>query len=104
MILSCQNLSKSFGEEVILDRVSFQMEAGEKYAIVGPNGCGKSTLLKIIVGQMSADSGNVTFAREASLGYLAQYQKDSLEGSVLDIVLDSCRELIEERWKPGCPG
>ena len=99
MILSCQNLSKSFGEEVILDRVSFQMEAGEKYAIVGPNGCGKSTLLKIIVGQMSADGGNVTFAREASLGYLAQYQKDSLEGSVLDIVLDSCRELIEEEDK-----
>lgn len=99
MILSCQNLSKSFGEEVILDGVSFQMEAGEKYAVVGPNGCGKSTLLKLIAGQMSADAGDITFARDVNLGYLAQYQDDSLEGNILDIVLDSCRELIAAEAK-----
>ena len=95
MILSCQKLSKSFGEEMILRHLSFQMEAGEKYAVVGPNGCGKSTLLKLIVGQMAADEGTVYLAQGVSLGYLAQYQNDSLEGSILDIVLDSCRELIQ---------
>lgn len=95
MILSCQKLSKSFGEEMILRHLSFQMEAGEKYAVVGPNGCGKSTLLKLIVGQMAADEGTVYLAQGVSLGYLAQYQSDSLEGNILDIVLDSCRELIQ---------
>lgn len=51
MILSCQNISKSFGTDEILKNVSFHIEENEKAAVVGINGAGKSTLLKIIMKQ-----------------------------------------------------
>ena len=74
MILACQNISKSFGTETIIKNISFHVEDNEKVAIVGINGAGKSTLLKIIMGEMSADTGEVTIAKNKSIGYLAQYQ------------------------------
>lgn len=54
MILSCNNISKAFGTDEIINNCSFNIENHEKAAIVGPNGAGKSTLLKIIVGELSA--------------------------------------------------
>ena len=57
MILSCQQISLAFGTEVILDKISFHIEEHEKTAIVGINGAGKSTLLKIIMGELTPDSG-----------------------------------------------
>ncbi len=74
MILSCHNITKSFGEEHILRQVSFGIEEHEKTAIVGINGAGKSTLLKIIVGEMDPDEGEVTLMRGKTIGYLAQQQ------------------------------
>ena len=74
MILSCHNITKSFGADQILRQVSFGIEEHEKAAIVGINGAGKSTLLKIIVGEMEADAGEVTFTRGKTIGYLAQQQ------------------------------
>ena len=74
MILSCQNISKAFGEEVILNNASFIIEDREKAAIVGVNGAGKSTLLKIIMGQLSPDEGQVIPAKGKTIGYLAQHQ------------------------------
>ena len=59
MILSCQQISLAFGTEVILDKISFHIEEHEKTAIVGINGAGKSTLLKIIMGELTPDSGEV---------------------------------------------
>ena len=56
MILSCQGISKSFGEKVILEDASFHIEEREKAALVGINGAGKSTLLKIIIGEMRAQA------------------------------------------------
>ena len=55
MILSCSNISKSFGTDSILNHVSFHIEEREKAAVVGINGAGKSTLLKIIVGELAPD-------------------------------------------------
>ena len=74
MILSCSNITKSFGTDTILDHVSFHIEEREKAAIVGINGAGKSTLFKIIVGELAADEGVVTVSRGKTLGYLAQHQ------------------------------
>lgn len=74
MILSCQNISKAFGEEQILNNASFIIEDREKAAIVGINGAGKSTLLKIIMGQLSPDEGQVVSAKGKTIGYLAQHQ------------------------------
>lgn len=59
MILSVQNVSKSFGTDEILKNVSFHIEDHEKAAVVGINGAGKSTLLKIIVGELTPDTGEV---------------------------------------------
>lgn len=74
MILSCQNLSKSFGSDDIIKNVSFQINEGDKVAIVGNNGAGKSTLLKMITGELDTDAGTVVFAKDTTIGYLAQYQ------------------------------
>ena len=74
MILSCQNISKSFGTDEILKNISFHLEENEKAAIVGINGAGKSTLLKIIMQQESADEGQTVIAKDKTVGYLSQYQ------------------------------
>ena len=74
MILSCQSICKSFGEKVILQDASFHIEEREKAALIGNNGAGKTTLLRIIMQEISADSGNVVIAKDKNIGYLAQYQ------------------------------
>lgn len=85
MILSCSHISKAFGTEQILSEVSFHIEDQEKAAIVGINGAGKSTLLKIIVGELTADTGEVVLSKGKTLGYLAQHQD-----------LDSSKTIYEE--------
>ncbi len=94
MILACQNISKSFGTDEILKNVSFHVEENEKVAIVGINGAGKSTLLKIITRELGADEGEVTLAKNKSLGYLAQYQDIGGEANIYDEILAACGELI----------
>lgn len=84
MILSCQNICKAFGTEEILSDVSFHINDHEKTAIVGSNGAGKSTLLKIIIGELSADSGEVITAKDATVGYLAQHQELSASGTIYE--------------------
>ena len=74
MILSCQSICKSFGEKVILQDASFHIEEREKAALIGNNGAGKTTLLRIIMQEISADSGQVVIAKDKKIGYLAQYQ------------------------------
>jgi len=74
MILACHNLSKSFGDQVIVKDGSFHIENHEKAALVGLNGAGKSTILKMIVGQLSPDAGTVVLTKGKTLGYLAQHQ------------------------------
>ena len=64
MILSCQNICKAFGEKVILNDASFHIEDREKAALIGCNGAGKTTLLRIIMQELSADSGTVVLARD----------------------------------------
>lgn len=87
MILSCQNITKSFGLDTILSDVSFHIEAHEKAAIVGINGAGKSTLLKIITGELQADSGVVSIQKGASLGILTQTQNLTDGNTIYDEVM-----------------
>ena len=95
MILSCSNICKSFGENDILKQVSFHIEDHEKAAIVGINGAGKSTLLKVLIGKLAADDGVVTWAKGASIGYLAQHQ--DLEGveTIYDALLEVKKPVIQ---------
>ena len=75
MILSCHDVSKAFGEHVIIQNGSFHIEDHEKAALVGINGAGKSTLLKMIVGDLTADAGTITLTKGKTLGYLSQHQE-----------------------------
>ena len=87
MILSCSNISKSFGENDVLKHISFHIEEHEKAAVVGINGAGKSTLLKIIIGELAPDSGSVSLAKGASIGYLAQHQDLDAASTIYDALL-----------------
>lgn len=101
MILSCQNISKSFGTDEVLRDVNFHIEANEKAAIVGINGAGKSTLLKIIMQEEQADSGEVILSKDKTIGYLAQYQDISGHRTIYEEVLESRSDILkmEERLR-----
>lgn len=95
MILACKNISKSFGTTTILDKVAFHVNEREKVAIVGINGAGKSTLIKIIMGELTADDGEVIFAKGATVGYLAQHQDLSTDGTIYEEVLAMKADIIK---------
>lgn len=95
MILACQNINKAFGTNEILKNASFHIEEREKTAIVGINGAGKSTLLKIIMHQMSADSGEVILAKGKTIGYLAQHEAVSSGNTIYGELLEVKRDLID---------
>ena len=88
LILSASNIQKSFGAKEILRSGSFLINEQEKAAIVGINGAGKTTLLKILTGEESADSGTVSLAKNASLGYLAQINHVDSNASILEEMLE----------------
>ena len=72
MILACKDISKSYGTDVILEKISFNLEEKEKAAIVGVNGAGKTTLFKIITDAISYDSGQLYIPKGTTIGYLEQ--------------------------------
>ena len=95
MILACQNINKAFGAKVILKDASFHIEEKEKAAIVGINGAGKSTLLKIIMKELSADSGEVILARDRTIGYLAQHEAVSTGNTIYEELLEVKKDVFE---------
>ena len=101
MILSCQGISKSFGEKVILEDASFHIEEHEKAALIGNNGAGKTTLLRIIMEEIHADAGQVVLAKDKRIGYLAQYQDVQGHLSVCEELLSTKQYIIdmEERLR-----
>ena len=72
IILSVQNVAKSFGINAVLRDVSLTIQQGERIGLVGVNGCGKSTLMRIIAGLDAQDSGEIALVRGTRIGYLAQ--------------------------------
>lgn len=99
MILACQNISKSFGTDEIIQHASFHIEANEKAAIVGINGAGKTTLLRIIMGEISADEGEVVLAKDKTIGYLPQNPDISGNHTIYDEVLSAKKALISMEEK-----
>ncbi len=95
MILACNNISKAFGTNQILQSVSFHINEREKAAIVGINGAGKSTLLKIIMKEMSADEGEVILSKGSTIGYLSQHQNLSSDHSIHEEMLTVKQDIIK---------
>ena len=97
MIALADKISKSFGGRVLYSNATLQLNAGERWALVGPNGAGKTTLLKIIMGLESADEGTVTFAKDATLGYLEQETELMGDRTALNEVIESAPEI--KQWE-----
>lgn len=94
MVLSCQNISKAYGADEILNQINFHIEAKEKLAIVGINGAGKSTLLKIIMGEEEADEGQVIIGKDITVGYLAQHQDSYYDKTIYEELLSVKQDVI----------
>lgn len=95
MILSVNHIDKSFQEVPVLRDVSFHIEEYDKAAIVGINGAGKTTLLRIIMGELSADEGTVTFAKDKTIGYLSQHEAVSSENTIYDELLSVRQNIVD---------
>ena len=87
MILSCQNISKSFGDKDVLKKVTFHINDHEKVALIGNNGAGKTTLFHIITKELDADEGDVAIKKDASIGYLSQHHDYTSTNTVYDELL-----------------
>ena len=76
-VINVENLSKSFGDRLLIDNLTFKLPPGGIVGIIGPNGAGKTTLFKMLTGQEKPDSGTVTVAENVHLGYVDQ-SRDAL--------------------------
>ena len=87
--LSVERLSKSFGEKVLFENISFGISQGQKIALVGVNGSGKSTLLKILAGLEDLDSGEVVYNNDVKVAFLDQQPTLPGDLKVLEAILAS---------------
>lgn len=95
MILACHNISKAYGEQIIVKSGSFHIEDKEKVALIGLNGAGKSTILKMIVKEVDTDAGDIILTKGKSIGYLSQHQDLNSHHTILEELKSAKTELIE---------
>ncbi len=113
-MVTVSDLTKRYGDELVLDRVSFSVNAGERVGLVGPNGCGKSTLLRIAAGLEQADGGSIAFASAGlRVGYLPQGWEGPAAATVADVLrwdqggddlLAQLAQLADRMAAPGLSG
>ncbi len=85
-LITLQNVSLSFGGLPVLDRISMQIEPGERVCLVGRNGEGKSSLMRLIAGQQPPDGGRIIRQQGVKIGLLSQEVESTLAGTVYTIV------------------
>lgn len=93
--LSCTNIKKEYGTDVVLDDISFSVNEGDKVALIGANGVGKSTLFKILTGELERDSGDFYIDRNSTVGYLSQNLGLSSDETVWDEVIKVFQPLLD---------
>ena len=99
IILSANNLSKIYGTDVIIDKASFHVNAGDKVGIVGRNGAGKTTLLNMLTGELGIDEGEFFVSQNTRIGYLKQrdnFLKEHTVREAMDHIFDHLHRLEEE--------
>jgi len=93
-MLKVSNISKWYGDQIVLRDVSFTLSPGERLGLTGPNGCGKSTLLRILAGIETPDSGHVsTDSPMTRIGFLPQGMEYCEESTVDDILRPEVRHI-----------
>ena len=95
MILNLSHITKAFIDDVVIRDATFHIEDREKAALVGNNGAGKTTLFKIIAGISEADSGDISLAKDKTLGYLAQHTDLQSDASVFDEVMSIRQDVFD---------
>ncbi|WP_437721231.1 ABC-F family ATP-binding cassette domain-containing protein [Sorangium sp. So ce861] len=78
-VLRVEALAKSFGDLRVIQKLDFNLNRGDKLAVIGPSGIGKSTLLKLLVGELTPDAGKVTWGHDTNVGYFAQDHHEAIE-------------------------
>ena len=97
-LLTVENLTKSFGDKLLFDNISFGINAGQKTALIARNGYGKSTLMNILTGRTLQDSGKVTFRGDVRMAYLPQQPELLPHQSVRSFVYSAQRPEHEDEW------
>ncbi len=97
-LLTVENLTKSFGDKLLFDNISFGINAGQKTALIARNGYGKSTLMNILTGKTLQDSGEVTFRGDVRMAYLPQQPEMLPQQTVRNFVYSAKRPEHEDEW------
>jgi len=93
--IACENINVSFGADVIIEKITFALNEGDRLGIVGVNGAGKTTLFKVITGEYTPTDGNVYIAKDKTVGILAQENAFNENSTVLQQVTEAKRDLVE---------
>ncbi len=96
--LQVENLTKSYGDRLLFDSVTFGVNEGDKIGLIAKNGTGKSTLLRILSGSEAPDSGSVTFRNDLRVGFLAQMPEFEQGKSIMDNLLATVKPEEHEEW------
>ena len=97
-LLTVENLTKSYGDKLLFDNISFGINAGQKTALIARNGYGKSTLLNILTGKTLQDEGKVTFSGEVKMAYLPQQPEVAPHQTLRSFVYSVERPEHEDEW------
>ena len=97
-LLTIENLTKSYGDKLLFEDISFGINAGQKTALIARNGYGKSTLLNIITGSVLPDDGKVSFSKSVKMAYLPQSPAFHAMQTVRDFVYAAQRVENEDEW------
>jgi len=95
VFLQIENLTKSYGDRILFESISFGVNEGEKIGIIAKNGTGKSTLLRIISNKESADNGKITFKNNLKVGFLEQMPDFNPDLTVLETCLKENGEIAQ---------
>lgn len=95
IVLSCNNLNKSFGIDLVLENINFTVNENDKIGIIGVNGTGKTTLFKIISGIYGYDSGDIYTSKDCEIGYLEQNTNFHSENTIFEEVLEVFKDIID---------
>lgn len=94
IVLSCKDIHKSYGIDIILDKVTFNINEGEKVGLIGANGAGKTTLFRILTGQLEQDTGELFIDKNKKVGYLSQHLSLESTSTIYEELLTVFQELL----------